>query len=64
VIQRMQVFVHRYVVTGRESKRRDSVPIIVWLLRWFPALSSVPARLIGLGPRPEHIQSPVATPAF
>jgi len=64
VIQRMQVFVHRYVVTGRESKRRDSVPIIVRLLRWFPALSSVPARLIGLGPRPEHIQSPVATPTF
>lgn len=60
VIQSMQAFIHRHVVTGRESRSSDSLPIIVRLLRWFPPLAGLPARLIGLGPRPEHIQSPVA----
>lgn len=58
LIQAMQSFIHRHVVTGRESKAGDSLPIVVRLLRWFPALRSLPARFIGLGPRPEHIQSP------
>lgn len=57
LIQMMQTFVHRHVVTGRESKSgRDSLPFIVRLLQWFPSLRSLPARLIGLGPRPEQIQ--------
>src|SRR5206468_11581844 len=58
VIQTMQVFIHRHVVTGRESKSGDSLPILVRLLQWFPALRSLPARFIGIGPRPEHIHSP------
>jgi len=58
VIQAMQVFIHRHVVTGRESKSGDSLPILVRLLQWFPALRSLPARFIGIGPRPEHIHSP------
>jgi 2-polyprenyl-6-methoxyphenol hydroxylase-like FAD-dependent oxidoreductase len=58
LIQAMQTFIHRHVVTGRESKAGDSLPIIVRLLQWFPALRSLPARFIGLGPRPEHIRSP------
>src|SRR6476469_843125 len=61
LIQLMQVFVHRYVVTGRESKiGRDSLPLLVKLLGWFPILRRLPARFIGIGPRPEHIQSPSA----
>lgn len=60
LIQAMQSFIHRHVVTGRESKAGDSLPIVVRLLQWFPALRSLPARFIGLGPRPEHIQSPKA----
>ena len=58
VIQAMQVFIHRNVVTGRESKSGDSLPILVRFLQWFPALRSLPARFIGTGPRPEHIHSP------
>jgi 2-polyprenyl-6-methoxyphenol hydroxylase-like FAD-dependent oxidoreductase len=58
VIQAMQAFIHRRVVTGRESRSGDSLPIFVRLLQWFPALRSLPARLIGIGPRPEHIHSP------
>ena len=60
VIQGMQAFIHRRVVTGRESKSGDSLPIVVGLLQWFPALRSLPARFIGIGPRPEHIHSPEA----
>lgn len=58
VIQSLQRFIHRRVVTGRESKEGDSLPLFVRLLQWFPALQSVPARLIGIGPRPEHVRSP------
>ena len=60
VIQTMQAFIHRRVVTGRESKSGDSLPILLRLFQWFPALRSLPARFIGLGPRPEHIHSPKA----
>src|SRR5262249_51835935 len=58
LIQTMQRFVHRQVVTGRESKEGESLPLFVRLFQWFPSLQSLPARLIGLGPRPEHIRSP------
>jgi 2-polyprenyl-6-methoxyphenol hydroxylase-like FAD-dependent oxidoreductase len=60
IIQAMQKFIHRHVVTGRESRSGDSLPLIVRLLKWFPALRSLPARFIGIGPRPEHIHSPKA----
>jgi 2-polyprenyl-6-methoxyphenol hydroxylase-like FAD-dependent oxidoreductase len=59
LIQSMQAFIHRHVVTGRESKSGDSLPIFVRLLQWFPAMRSLPARFIGIGPRPEHIRSPI-----
>ena len=58
VIQAMQAFIHRRVVTGREFRSGDSLPIFVRLLQWFPVLRSLPARFIGIGPRPEHIRSP------
>ena len=62
LIQGMQVFVHRRVVTGRTSGgRNSSLPFVVRLLKWFPILRQLPARFIGLGPRPEHIRSPRST---
>ena len=60
LIQRMQVFIHRYVVSARPSRQSDSLPFIGRLFRWLPLLRRLPARFIGLGPRPEHIQSPSA----
>jgi 2-polyprenyl-6-methoxyphenol hydroxylase-like FAD-dependent oxidoreductase len=54
LIQGMQVFVHRHVVTGRASGRRNSLPFVLRLLKWFPVLRQIPARFIGIGPRPEH----------
>ena len=61
LIQRMQIFIHRRVVTGRNSnEKKASLPFVVRLLKWFPVLRQLPARFIGLGPRPEHIRSPTA----
>ncbi|MFL6518939.1 MAG: FAD-dependent oxidoreductase [Chthoniobacterales bacterium] len=61
LIQMIQVFIHRRVVSGRPSGRSDdSLPLIGRLFRWFPFLRRLPARFIGLGPRPEHIHSPSA----
>jgi 2-polyprenyl-6-methoxyphenol hydroxylase-like FAD-dependent oxidoreductase len=54
LIQGMQVFIHRHVVTGQASDRKNSLPFVVRLLKWFPLLRQLPARFIGLGPRPEH----------
>lgn len=59
LIQAMQVFVHRRI-NGRSSGRGDKLPFIGRLFRWFPFLRRIPARFIGLGPRPEHIRSPAA----
>jgi 2-polyprenyl-6-methoxyphenol hydroxylase-like FAD-dependent oxidoreductase len=61
VIQATQAFIHRRVVTGREFKSGESLPILLKLLQWFPAFRSLPARLVGIGPRPEHIHSPIAS---
>jgi 2-polyprenyl-6-methoxyphenol hydroxylase-like FAD-dependent oxidoreductase len=58
LIQGMQVFIHRQVVTGRASGNKHSLPFIVRLLKWFPVLRQLPARFIGIGPRPEHFHSP------
>jgi 2-polyprenyl-6-methoxyphenol hydroxylase-like FAD-dependent oxidoreductase len=58
VIQRLQAFIHRRVVTGREKGSSSWSPILPRLFLHFPALRQLPARLIGFGPRPEHIQSP------
>ncbi len=60
VIQGMQVFIHRRVVTGTTSGNKSSIPFVVRLLKWFPALRQLPARFIGIGLRPEHFHSPTA----
>ncbi|HMC24215.1 MAG TPA: FAD-dependent oxidoreductase [Candidatus Udaeobacter sp.] len=59
LIQGMQIFIHRRVVTGRTSdEKKTSLPFVFRLLKWFPILRQLPARFIGIGPRPEHIHSP------
>jgi 2-polyprenyl-6-methoxyphenol hydroxylase-like FAD-dependent oxidoreductase len=58
LIQFMQTFIHRRVVTGRQTSDSTKLPLLPRLMRDFPVLQQIPARLIGLGPRPEHIRSP------
>src|SRR5438477_8680364 len=60
VIQYMQVLVHKYVVTGRQTRDGANLPLLPRLLNNFPILRQIPARLVGIGPRPEHFQSPDA----
>ena len=61
LIQGMQIFIHRRVVTGRTSdEKKTSLPFVFRLLKWFPILRQLPARFIGVGPRPEHLHSPTA----
>ena len=60
VIQYMQVLVHKYVVTGRQTRDGANLPLLPRLLNNFPILRQIPARLVGIGPRPEHFQSPNA----
>ena len=44
------------------SKERPKPPSFFKLFNSFPALRRIPARLIGLGIRPEHVQTPEAAP--
>jgi 2-polyprenyl-6-methoxyphenol hydroxylase-like FAD-dependent oxidoreductase len=61
LIQGMQIFIHRRVVTGRTSGEKEPrLPFVLRLLKWFPILRQIPARFIGMGPRPEHFRSPTA----
>jgi 2-polyprenyl-6-methoxyphenol hydroxylase-like FAD-dependent oxidoreductase len=59
--QRLQVFLQdRVIRTVLGSTRRFAPPWPLRLLRWFPFLRRIPARLIGMGFRPEHVHTPDA----
>ncbi len=61
VTQRMQVIVQKRVVSRvLEHSRQLSIPLVLRLMARFPRLRRLPARVIGLGVRPEHIRSPAA----
>jgi 2-polyprenyl-6-methoxyphenol hydroxylase-like FAD-dependent oxidoreductase len=57
--QRLQVVLQNRVI-GRvlASTTKISPPFAVRLLGWMPLLRRLPARLIGLGFRPEHVTAP------
>jgi 2-polyprenyl-6-methoxyphenol hydroxylase-like FAD-dependent oxidoreductase len=59
VIQRMQVVVQNNLLSpALASTERPKPPFVVRLIQWFPLLRRIPARIVGLGVRPEHIQTP------
>jgi 2-polyprenyl-6-methoxyphenol hydroxylase-like FAD-dependent oxidoreductase len=59
--QAMQVFIQNRVIS-RVLKRTGklSAPLPLRLIRLMPFLTRIPARLIGLGIRPEHVRTPAA----
>jgi len=59
--QAMQVFIQKRVI-GRvlKSTEKLSAPRLVRLLQELPFLQRIPARLVGLGVRPEHVRTPAA----
>ncbi len=59
--QKLQVIVQNKVITrALASRGRISPPWPLYLFRRFPFLRRIPARLIGMGFRPEHIHTPDA----
>ncbi len=59
VIQWFQIMVQNNVLSRvLKSTRRPSPPWPARLFNQFPVLRRLPARLIGLGVRPEHVRTP------
>ena len=59
VIQRMQVTVQNNLLSpALASRERPKPPFVMRLVKWFPVLRRIPARIVGLGVRPEHIRTP------
>jgi 2-polyprenyl-6-methoxyphenol hydroxylase-like FAD-dependent oxidoreductase len=59
--QRLQLFLQNRVI-GQvlQSTEKLSPPLAVRLLGQWPLLRRIPARLIGIGFRPEHVKLPAA----
>jgi 2-polyprenyl-6-methoxyphenol hydroxylase-like FAD-dependent oxidoreductase len=59
--QQLQVFIQNRVI-GQvlQSSAEPSPPLLLRLLEWWPRLQRIPARLVGLGFRPEHVRLPAA----
>jgi 2-polyprenyl-6-methoxyphenol hydroxylase-like FAD-dependent oxidoreductase len=62
VTQRMQVVVQNNIITSalKPGNAPLQVPVVIRLITAIPWLQGITARFVGLGVRPEHVQSPVA----
>jgi 2-polyprenyl-6-methoxyphenol hydroxylase-like FAD-dependent oxidoreductase len=60
--QAIQVFAHKRFLGPALSKKSSvhRLPLLLKLLQRFPILRRIPARMVGLGFRPEHVLSPEA----
>jgi 2-polyprenyl-6-methoxyphenol hydroxylase-like FAD-dependent oxidoreductase len=59
--QRAQVFIQNNIIAGvLGSAEALAPPLPLRLLQRFPFLRRIPARLIGMGVRPEHVRTPEA----
>jgi 2-polyprenyl-6-methoxyphenol hydroxylase-like FAD-dependent oxidoreductase len=59
MMQAVQLFIQKRVISSVLSlTERPKPPFVVTLFNRFPFLRRFPARLIGLGFRPEHVESP------
>jgi 2-polyprenyl-6-methoxyphenol hydroxylase-like FAD-dependent oxidoreductase len=60
--QRMQMIVQNNIISGalQGGDRPLKVPLIVRLITALPWLQGIPARLLALGVRPEHVRSKAA----
>ena len=61
-MQGIQVFAQNRVVTpALESKSKiKDLPLALKMLRGWPILRRIPARIVGLGFRPEHVKTPAS----
>jgi 2-polyprenyl-6-methoxyphenol hydroxylase-like FAD-dependent oxidoreductase len=64
--QGLQLTIQKRIISrvlAMESQRRPKPPLFFMLFNIFPVLRRIPARLLGVGIRPEHIRTPDAAPA-
>jgi 2-polyprenyl-6-methoxyphenol hydroxylase-like FAD-dependent oxidoreductase len=60
--QALQLFIQKRVISNVLSMTQEpKAPFVMHLLNRFPWLRRLPARLIGMGFRPEHVQTPEAS---
>jgi 2-polyprenyl-6-methoxyphenol hydroxylase-like FAD-dependent oxidoreductase len=65
VTQQIQLIIQNRVVRPvLAHSQRPQAPRIAKMLNWIPALQRIPARVIGMGVRPEHIQTREAQEAL
>jgi hypothetical protein len=63
VTQSIQLAIQNRVVRRvLASTAPSKPPFILRLLDWLPALRGIPARLVGIGVRPEHVRTAGAKP--
>jgi 2-polyprenyl-6-methoxyphenol hydroxylase-like FAD-dependent oxidoreductase len=60
VIQRVQLAIQDQLRKALERREQVKVPRAMRLLQRFPMLRRIPARLVGVGVRPEHVRVPSA----
>jgi 2-polyprenyl-6-methoxyphenol hydroxylase-like FAD-dependent oxidoreductase len=61
VTQAIQLFLQRRVISrALQASGELAVPLAIRLLARFPYLRRIPARMLGLGVRPEHMRTPEA----
>ena len=61
--QALQLAIQKRVISRvLTSQQRPKPPLFLKLFGVFPILRRIPARLIGIGIRPEHVQTPEAAP--
>jgi len=59
VTQAIQVAVQGQVLSRTlKGERSLALSLVIWLTRHLPIVRRIPARLVGMGVRPEHIRSP------
>ncbi|MGB6965934.1 MAG: FAD-dependent oxidoreductase, partial [Xanthobacteraceae bacterium] len=59
--QRIQLTMqNRIIGPALQGAQRPKPPLLFKLFEAFPVLRRIPARMLGLGVRPEHIQTPEA----
>jgi len=64
VVQRLQVLVQNRIISPvLGSAGTLTAPLAVRLFQRFPVLRRLPARLVGVGIRPEHVRTPKVQPA-
>src|SRR6266699_1740591 len=63
VTQQLQLMIQkRLIARALQSDASFAPPLFIRMLERFPALRRIPARLIGLGVRPEHVKTIAASP--